>query len=131
MMVDITNAVLTAIKTAVGSTVIVKTPSNMTESQFPCVTVEEIINDTDTEFVDTGGEKISGISLEINVYTIGEEKMTDAKVIRGQIDTVCSGTYRFTRNMARPVPNYNDESIYRIVLRYSFKIDNNKKIYRG
>lgn len=130
MIVDITNEVLTALKTALTNiTVIAEYPK--TASSFPCVTVSEISNTEDMDTVDTSGTKHSTVSLEINIFSNAQNKTTQVKSIRNQIDTILSGTYRMTRGFSGVTPNPSDIDVYRYTLRYTFRIDKNKMIYRG
>lgn len=129
MIVDVTNEVYTTIKnTLVGVTVLSAYPS--TTPIFPCVIVEEISNITDLDTVDTSGEHYSNVSIEINILSNSQNKISEVKGLRGQIDDIMSGQYRMNRGFAGVTPNFIDSSIYRYTMRYSFKVDSNKTIYR-
>jgi len=129
-MVDVANEVLSALKTALG-TIPILTEYPSTTPTFPCVIFEEKINTTDVGTVDTSGETHSDVSFEINMFSNASDKVTVVRGIRNTVDEVMSGVYRMTRNASEPIPNFLDADVYRYMLRYNFKIDNNKKIYRG
>jgi len=129
-VVDITNEVLDGLQTTLGTTPIL-TAFPSTTPVFPCVIFSEVLNSTDVGTVDTSGETHSNVAFEIEIFSNGNDRMTVAKGIRNTIDGVMTGTYRMTRDTSEPIPNFLDTTIYRYILRYSFKIDTNKKIYRG
>ena len=96
MIVDITNEIVTSIKTLLP-TVTVNTSFNVAVKKFPCVTVEESANSTYTESVDTSGEKHNRVSFDINVFDESTKKMSVVKGLRNQIDTLMTTTYGMTR----------------------------------
>jgi len=129
MIVDIFNEVLTKIKTDISTaTVLSEYPE--TTPTFPCIVIQELSNTTDTTTVDTGGEQYNHISFEINIFDNGDTKRTVCRNLRNSIDAIMSEYYGMNRTDGGSVPNYMDSSIYRYNLKYDFKIDNNKKIYR-
>lgn len=130
MIVDITNEVLSAIKTAL-STIPVLTSYPDTTPTFPLVTFEDLGNEVVVDTIDTSGENHNQVSFEINIFTNNSTKVSDARTIRNTIDGVMSGTYRMNRDLSQPTPNYLDNKVYRLQMRYSCKVDSNKKIYRG
>lgn len=130
MIVDITNEVLTDIKAKLNNvTVLSSYQSNI--SKFPVVVVEELDNSAYLDTKDSAGFQHSNIAFTIEIYTKGNQKMTDAKKIRNDIDEVMSEEYGMTRGRPVTIPNYLDNSIYRYKLTYTGKIDRNKTIYRG
>ena len=130
MIVDITNEIYTVLKQALtGVTVLEAYPS--TVPTFPCIVVEEMQNLSDEETKDSSGFHYSRIALEINIFSNAENKISQVKNIRKQINDILNGNYKMNRDDARPVPNYADDNIYRYVLRYSAMVDSSRTIYRG
>lgn len=127
MIVDITNEVLSRLKTELSNgTVLTSYPS--TTPDFPCVIVEELNNNSYDGSKDSSGNHHSDISIEINIFTTGMKRMTDAKTVRNSIDAILSDEYGMKRDYSRPTPNM-DTNIYRYVMRYSAIVDTNKTIY--
>lgn len=128
MIVDITNELLTVLKSELtGVDVLTSYPE--TPPNFSCITFEEGENTSNISTKDSSGFNHSNISFEINIFTVGNSKMSKAKVIRNKIDKILSGTYGLNRNASRSVPNYLNNSVYRYNMRYSGIIDKNKVIY--
>lgn len=98
---------------------------------FPCITLHEISNMDDLDTRDSSGTTHVDTTIEINIYTTGNSRQNDAMEIAYDIDDLLGGQYRLPKTMDEPVPNYADVSVYRRVMRYSFKISRNNTIYRG
>ena len=130
MIIDVTNEVLTRLKTELTGIDVVTSYPNYSPD-FPIVTLTESSNITDRGTIDSSGQTHSYISLEVEIYTIGSRRMSKAKEIRTQIDTVLSGEYRMIRTFSNAIPNFLDTNVYRYKLIYSFRIDKEKTIYRG
>jgi hypothetical protein len=130
MIVDITNEIFTNIKTTLTN-VTVETSYYSGVTSFPFVSFEEYGNETDLDTIDTSGENFNVITFEINIFSNAKNKSTEVKTIRTLIDNIMSGTYRMTRTFGEPTPNFADGNIYRYTLRYTTKVDVNKKLYRG
>ena len=129
-MIDITNEIYNKLKIDLPS-VNIQTSYPIETPKFPLVTFEEIDNSTYRATKDTSGFNHSSIGFEVNIYTTGTSKMSSAKTIRNQIDSILSGFYGMPRTTSRPVPNFLDGNIYRYTMRYSGLIDKTKTIYRG
>lgn len=129
MIVDITNEVLTAIHNSLTNCTVEATYPN-TIPTFPVVTVSEFENNVDLETIDSSGEKYNLQSIEINIFSNSTNYLTEVRAIRKSIDDIMSGTYRMSRGYSGETPNFADNSIYKYTLRYSYRIDANKKIYR-
>ena len=129
MIIDISNEVLTEIKTSLPD-VAVLTEFPMKKPSFPCITFRDSGNTTHIDSVDSGGEQHNEISFEINIFSNGKNKITKAKEIRNTIDGIMSDKYNMTRDLSDQIPNFADESIYRYVLRYSCIVDKSERIYR-
>lgn len=129
MIIDISNEVLTEIKNSLSKVDVYleypqKTP------KFPCVTFRDNGNTTHLDSVDTSGETHNEVSFEINIFSNGRNKVTQAKAIRDTIDGIMAGTYNMQRDFADQVPNFANDEIFRYILRYSCVVDKTKRIYR-
>ncbi len=132
MIVDITNEVLTDIKTALRVIDVVVLSSYQPKVvKFPVVIVEELDNSAVIETKDSSGFQHSNIAFSIEIYTDGSKKMSKAKDIRDEVDVIMSGEYGMTRGRPMILPNYLDNTVYRYKLRYTGTIGKNKTIYRG
>lgn len=129
MIIDISNEVLTEIKTALTN-VDVYLEFPMKKPSFPCVTFKDNGNTTHIDSVDSSGETHNELSFEINIFSNGKNKVTQAKAIRNTIDGIMADKYNMTRDFSDQVPNFADESIFRYILRYSCVVDKDKRIYR-
>ena len=128
MIVDITNEVITKLKTELFPIKVLDTFQSITAT-FPCVTVEEIVNIDDVETKDTSGIQYSDVTLQIDIFSNTNNKVTETKQIRNIVDGVLSDLYGMNRIFSKPIPNYADENIYRYTLRYRGIINSNKQIY--
>lgn len=82
-------------------------------------------------------ETISNINFEVNIYCPNDvvvkendeitalSKMEQARELRKLVDDVLGGYYKLTRTFCQPTPNL-DNTIYRITMRYSGRINDNK-----
>lgn len=82
-------------------------------------------------------ETTSSINFEINIYCpndvvvkendeiVALSKMEQARELRKLVDDVLGGYYKLTRTFCQPTPNL-DNTIYRITMRYSGRINDNK-----
>lgn len=129
MIVDVNNEIFDTIYDALPTCTVQSTFVN-TQPNFPLVTVNEFENSADVDTIDTSGEKYNLQSIEINIFSNSETYLTEVRAIRNTIDNILSGTYRMTRGFSSETPNYLDSAVYRYTMRYSYKIDTNKKIYR-
>lgn len=128
MIVDITSEIITRLKTELAPIKIMDSTPN-TNASFPCVVVQELNNNSYQQTKDSIGHHHSNVTIEINIFTNSEVRMSEAKIIRGKIDVILSDEYGMSRDYSNPIPNYSDESIYRYVLRYNAIVDKNRKIY--
>ena len=100
-------------------------------ASFPCVSLVEIDNSTlrNSQTQDNGENHVT-VTYELNVYsnkTTG--KKAECKEIAGFIDEILL-RLNFNRIMLKPVPNFQDASIYRMLGRYRAVISKNMTIYR-
>ena len=111
-----------------------------TESQSPIsknlIVLDEINNRTSLSTT-RHEETISSVSFEINIYCPNDSskeedgelilisKKEQARELRKLVDEVLSGYYRLNRYFCQPTPNI-DNTVYRITMRYSGKINDNR-----
>lgn len=93
-------------------------------SRFPHVSIEEKDNYISTQHLDTSDrERITTVMYEATVYSnksVG--KKTECRTIMDFIDRRMYGM-NFTRISMNPVPNMENNSIYRLVARYEANTD--------
>lgn len=130
MMIDITNEILTKLKSELDGVSVLSTYQSTTNN-FPTVTIEEVDNSVYTPSKDSAGYQHSNLAFMIEIYTNGSRRMSDAKLLRSKIDNIMSKDYGMARGRPIVIPNYLDSSVYRYRLTYTGLIDKNKKIYRG
>lgn len=128
MIVDIINQVLTKIKIAMPN-VEVLSPLQKVSPRFPAIVVDEMENSANTMTRDSGGFKHSNIGIRIEIYTVGDTRLSESRRIRKDIDTILSDELGLTRGTVVNVPNYMDDNIYRAVVDYTGVIDNKQTIY--
>lgn len=99
-------------------------------SSYPFVSCEEIDNYTNERTEDSSSEEYSAkVAYEINIYTQGaENKKTQAKKISNVIDEYMRNL-SFIRKSKLPIQTQN-ETFYRLVLRYEGVVTKNTEIYR-
>lgn len=129
MIVDITNEILTSLKTTL-SPIKVTSSYQPTSNTFPIVVCEETDNTDHQQSKDSSGFNHCDITINIEIYTNGPNRMSEAKSIRSTIDSVISGSCGLARISQRPVPNFNDSDIFRYQITYVGVVDKNKQIYR-
>lgn len=131
-MYDLTNTIYTKVKQAVLAlypTAKVVKPYQAQTTTFPYVTVEDV-NDFEVERSLDYGQRQSQYSCQIEVYMNGGTAETIAKKIANAIVEVMENQLHMTRNFSGTVDNVADTTIYRYVMRYKCKIDeDSKKIY--
>lgn len=129
-MIDIENKVYTALRqvlTPMGAI----TGSVFTESpaKFPYVFIEMTNNSIYERGVDSAYiENFSEQNFEINIYTKGNTKKTMAKQLAEAVDSKLK-EFGFRRIMYSPVPNFIDNNIYRMILRYKVIVGRNETLY--
>lgn len=100
-------------------------------ASFPCVTIIETVNQTDTRSFDSSGDENSAIlSYTVNVYS---NSVTDAKQQCRAIMSLLDDAFRFrnfTRTFTRPVNNAADPTVYRLVSRFIGVIGKDGTHYR-
>ena len=132
-MVDITNFVYTKVKAAVNSiasTAVVEKQYQDTATTFPYVTVIDIDDPEISHNLDFKGRQ-SHPSWQIDIYTTGGARETNAKKIRDAIAIVMEDELHMQRIVAKPVTNVADTTIYRYAMRYDCKIDEDRQLIYG
>lgn len=100
-------------------------------ASFPCVSLVEIDNSTlrNSQTQDNGENHVT-VTYELNVYSNkATGKKAECKEIAGFIDEILL-RLNFNRIMLKPVPNFQDASIYRMLGRYRAVISKDMTIYR-
>lgn len=128
MIVDIFNEVFTKLKTELVNAS-VETDFNTNSTNYPIVTIAEKGNTDDPSTKDSSGYTYNIQMYQIDIFTIGDLKVSTAKELRNQIDDIMSGEYGMQRTYGDATPNFLDKSIYRYTLRYDFLIDKETTIY--
>lgn len=90
-------------------------------STFPTVTFYEIDNSEFEHTLDYTQRK-SNLAFQIDIFTIGGTKESQAKTISKEISEMMENHYHMKRLFANPLVNA-DKDIYRYTMRYSCKID--------
>lgn len=129
MIVDIYNQLYTILDTELTSATVLPSYENY-EGDYPLVTISEISNSGVEDTFDSSGEHHNDIDFEINIFTIGNTRRTDAMALRTLVDDIFSGELKMFRTFSNAVQNYGDRNIYRYVLRYNCEVDANKTIFR-
>lgn len=129
MIVDIYNEVYTKLKEQLHP-VSVLNEYPETEPVFPCVIFAELHNSNYIETSDSGGDKHSAVSFEVNIFTTPPSKISKSRKIRNEVDAVLADFYGMNRDYAGTIPSFLDNNLYRQTMRYSFVIDKNKRLYR-
>ena len=98
-------------------------------SSFPHVSIVLSDNSIMARTMDSGDYEVAICMFEINIYSNKEEgRKTDCNKIANGIDELLK-PYNFRRMAMTPVPNMDDNSIYRLVMRYRVATDG-KNFYR-
>lgn len=129
MIVDITNEVVNRIITDFP-TVEVLTEYPQTQKKFPCIVITEMSNNADPFTKDTSGYKYSDVSIEVNIFTTGDTRMSKAKKLRNEIDVILSDEYGMLRAFSDRTPNV-DTDIYRYTMRFNGLVNKDREIFRG
>lgn len=100
-------------------------------SSFPCVSLVEIDNATfRNSQTQANEENHVAVTYEVNVYSNKKSgKKTECKAIISLIDDILA-EMNFTRMLLEPIPNAQDNSIYRMLGRYRAVIGSDHTIYR-
>ena len=120
-MKDIDAATFTALKSGVKaeySDALVTGEYVQTVKSFPCVSFLEISNEPFMRSLDLGlNENLTRAEYQIEIYTRGNGKKKQARTIFALVDEIMSGR-GFIRTFAQTVPNFADETGWRLITRY-------------
>lgn len=132
-MIDIENAVFTAVSTALHERfpkITVDSVTTYSPSKFPFVCIEETDNYSSVQTQDTASnDNHATVVYEVNGYSnkAGGKKQ-ECKAIMAVVDDVMIGL-GFTRNVKTPI-NFDDATKYRMFARYSAVVSQDQTIYR-
>lgn len=130
-MINIFNEIYTDLVNALTSyDPSIKTSSVYTNmpTSYPFVSLEEIDNSVYQKGSDCKIERFAEVEYEANIYTQNTNKKSKADGIANAVDTLMSSK-GFTR-VARTILQDNNETTYRIVLRYDGVVSQDHIIYR-
>lgn len=129
-MINIENQVYTLIRSAIQP-YSAEIGSIYTESpaKYPYVFFEMTNNPVWERGSDSGDiENFANQSFEVSIYTKGNIKKTLAKQIAETIDSKLKGL-NFRRVFYSTVPNFRDNNIYRLILRYRVIVGKDNTTY--
>lgn len=129
MAINIFNELYTGLSTSLGSEVKMSGVDTNTPSSYPFVSMVEI----DDSVYERGSdscclENFAQKDYEINIYTKQPNKKSQNDALFDKVDKYFSDL-GFVRRTKMPMP-MTDESLYRVVVRYSGICSKNKTIYR-
>jgi len=132
-MIDIENEVIDTIIKAIQTahtTVKVYAENVERTNTLPCVTIEQIDNSVYLDTMTSGNtENHALISFDINIYTNSAKgKKQEAKLIAKTIDTAMAGL-GFIRTFGGIVPNVADINVYRLNMKYSAVVSQDKHTF--
>ena len=126
-MIDVFNQIYTALYNAIKSSY--STASITGEyvpkpESFPAISIVEQDNYMSINKLDNSGrERFATLMFQIDVYSdLAKGRKEQCRSILKIIDNIMFGL-NFTRIAASPMPNRDDESIYRITARYRAETD--------
>lgn len=123
-MVNVQNQIFNSVKQKIEenfSSVNVQKDFQPTTTTFPTITFYEIDNSELEHTLDYTQRK-SNLAFQIDIFTIGGTKESQAKSISQVINEVMENKFHTKRVFSNPLPN-QDKYIYRFTMRYSCKID--------
>lgn len=121
---DLTELLVASFPDITTSSVYTNTPS-----KYPFVSIEEISSSVNVnEETSCHIDAITNVGIEVNVYSKDPQKKSNAKAMAKVVDEymIDKGFYRISKT---PMQDDN-ETIYRLVLRYNGNISLDNKIYR-
>lgn len=129
MIVNIRNEIFATLKSLLtGITVLPNLPK--TTPTFPCVILVPLTIQTARETKDSAGVHHNDQSFQIEIYTTGDTAMSSADDIIQSIDGLMTGTYGMNLVEGTPLDAV-DSTLYRYILRYDCRVDENRTIYGG
>lgn len=128
-MINIFNEIYTGLSTELGSDVSMSSVDTNTPATYPFVSMVQINNSVYLAGSDCCNvENFANIDFEINVYTTQPNKKSNNDTLCEKIDTYFASK-GFVRRTKMPLST-NDETTYRVVIRYSGIVSKDHTIYR-
>jgi methyltransferase-like protein len=132
-MIDIENEVIDTVMKAVQTahtTVKVYSENPERTNTLPCVTIEQVDNSVYPDTMTSGNvENHAMISFDINIYTSSATgKKQEAKSIAKTIDTSMAGL-GLVRTFSGVLPNIVDLNVYRLNMKYSAVVSQDKHTF--
>lgn len=128
-MINVFNEIYTGLSTQLGSDVSMSSVDTNTPASYPFVSVVQINDSVFLEGSDCCNiENFADIEFEINVYTEQPSKKAKNDELCEKIDTYLS-SIGLVRRTKMPL-SMSDESLYRVVIRYSGIVSKDHTIYR-
>lgn len=133
-MINIENEVLDAVATdvsAYNSSIKVAGEYILSPSTFPHISIVEMDNTVyDKTLSSSTTENHASVMYEVDVYSNKTSgKKTECKTLMSIIDTTMT-KLGFSRIMLQPIPNMDNNTIYRMKARYRGVVSQDKTIYR-
>lgn len=129
-MLDLTNHIYTLIKAAVVALypdADVEKRYQSTTTAFPTVTIADVDDPEISHDLSYTGRQ-SQPSWQIDIYANGSTGEIVAKKIRDAIIPIMENQLHLRRIIAKPVVNAMDTTIYRYMLRYDCKVDEDRQV---
>jgi hypothetical protein len=128
MIIDITNELYTKLKTELVGLCNVYSQNQNYDCEFPCVILQDTINTSGLTNFDSGGEKYNDVMISFKIYSEKTNSITDMNNIRNKLDEILTDELKFTRITNERT--FESDTLNSVIMRYTFKIDKNNKIYR-
>lgn len=129
-MLDLTNHIYTLIKAAIIAlypAANIQKRYQPTTTVFPTVTIADVDDPEISHDLSYTGRQ-SQPSWQIDIYANGSTGEIVAKKIRDAIIPIMENQLHLRRIIAKPVVNAMDTTIYRYMLRYDCKIDEDRQV---
>lgn len=126
LFTEVHDVITTEFPTAFVSPYEVRIPAKL-----PCVGISEVSNMPFNRSMDSAStENHIRVEYEFNIYTRGDGKKTQARAI---CNTICDymSSIGFVRGIMNPIELIEDESLYRLIVRFYGIVDKNYNLYRG
>ena len=133
-MINIENEIITAVTKDIhdyDSKIKVASEYIPSPSEFPHISIVEQDNSTyDSTLTSGNGENHVSVMYEVDVYSnLTRGKKTECKKLMAIIDNTMINM-GFSRIMLQPIPNMDNNTIYRMKARYRGVVSKDKTIYR-
>lgn len=128
MIIDIEQEFYTLLKNNISYSVTDMYPTSITKT--PIIVVSEFTNTTNVNTIDSGGEQTNIVYVTLELFGSGKNAKGTIIDMTKQIDDLLSNL-NFTRLSNQYITNFADRNVLRKILRYTFIVDKDKKVYRG